>query len=153
MEARSSPPISRAPAPDPSYGASAAETAASGRAKAASTIAVPAPASEATIASRPANSIARPRMRLRSATRAALPPLGGPRGQLKRTRLAQRHDLFDRYPVARLEPGLFALAPDDASDNDMVTAAKFDHRAARNLAGGSDHEPPRRDVEDAGIAP
>jgi hypothetical protein len=86
----------------------------------------------------------------RTAMLAAL-SVGG--GELERRGLAEGYDIFDREPVLGSEAGPAALAPDYSRDDQMIAATQLNLGPARNWPAGMDHQPARRDVEDAGVAP
>lgn len=75
------------------------------------------------------------------------------RYQLKSAGLADGHDFLDRKPVIRRKPGPRAVAPDNARDDHMISAAQLDLGSLRTGAAGLDHEPARGNIEDARIAP
>lgn len=81
------------------------------------------------------------------------PALDRGRRELQGWSLPKSHDLFDRYSCFGPKSGSPAIAPYYASDDDMVAAAHLDLRARGDLSAGMNHEPARRDVEDAGIGP
>jgi hypothetical protein len=53
--------------------------------------------------------------------------------------MTERHDLLDWEPLIRLEPGLAAVAPNNASDDHMVAAVKLNQAPFGTRSMRMDH--------------
>lgn len=82
-----------------------------------------------------------------------LAPLARRDGELERGRLAHGHDFFDRNSLFGLQTRARTVTPHDPRHDHMIAAAELYLGSLRNLPARMNHQPARRDVEDAGVAP